>query len=141
MSRQRVCGIAAAIVLVNMANNLSILLHSLTRLTIWHHVISGTLWFLLPTLGVMLLWRERPVGRRLLFGLFGFRAVLASLFVASMVVQHGTQLTLKVKPAQHNLMEAVLYGLAACWFGFSKSVSNITHSKTDQCPATTNGSP
>ena len=131
MSRLRVHGIAAAIVLVHVANNLSILLRNLPQLTIWHHVIGGTLWFLLPTLGVVLLWKERPSGRWLLLGLFVFRALIASLFVASMVVQHGTSITFQVDPARRNFMEAVLYGLAACWFGFSKSISNITHRRSD----------
>lgn len=140
MSRLPVHGIAVAIVLVNIANNISILLSNLPQLTIWHHVISGTLWLLLPTVGVVLLWRGRPSGRWLLSGLFGFRALIASLFVASMVVQHGVPITFKYKPALHNLVEVVLYGLAACWLGFSKSVSNITHRRSDQCPATTNGS-
>ena len=117
------------VVLLNVAWNVRSCVMHWSQLAPGHLVVGMLLWLALPLFAVFLLWRARSVGRWILVGLFGLRALaMLLLFVtsgaaASMTHSPGILLT---EPCRTWGLDIVFYLAATTWIVASPSIRQLS---------------
>lgn len=121
----RVCAWVLGVVLLNVALNANNVVKNWPELTLFHHLIGVILWFILPSWAVFLLWRGRRIGRWILIGLFGLRAVgdLVSLGMIGPLVVHDPYVL--VAPYGAFVLETLFYFSATTWLVCSPSIRSL----------------
>lgn len=90
----------------------------------WLHLLSGTaIWFILPLIALYLVSRNRPLGRWILAGLFGLRALGCLSILAMVVLPHGIPSRgLWGMRLIRNIIQGLAYGAATTWLLISPMI-------------------
>ena len=115
------------IVLLNVALNVRSVVRHWAKLTLLHHLLGITIWLVLPLTGVLLLYQGKAIGRWILVGLLGMRAVIGLLWFGIIVTPLGFHHPERLVTSLYRdvIIEILVYSLATLWLVFSPGIRQI----------------
>jgi hypothetical protein len=129
-SRARIteCVAMLAAILVSVAIDASVMLQPDPDATAYALPIGLIIWGVIPLGAVVMMWRGAPVGRWLLIGLFGVRAVAEIVSIATMWPMFvGSPPDIIIDPPRIPLLEAALHSVVALWLLLSQRVRLVEY--------------
>jgi hypothetical protein len=121
----RIRGLVLGVVLLNVALNARHVVHNWPVLTVVHYAIGASLWLILPLWAVFLLWRGRRLGRWILVGLFGLRALIgfAELGAIGSFLLHDPWVL--IGPYRSVVVDTLFYFGAMAWLISSPGIRSM----------------